>query len=170
MSKYTNNNSDDSKMWNIFTHKEEYRKETLEEVEKWLMDNEYTAESKELQMYIESIEQDDYEDVDTIISQNNKTYIGSKSKIWTTYLKMICYIQWIIDILLFILIGILEAESPLIGGVLGALIGLIIGFMVIATIMTFITMCENVAITTDNTAKILMGIDEIKEYYNISSY
>ena len=169
MSRYTNDNSDDSKMWDIFTHKEEYRKEKLEEVKKYFMDNGYYAESKELKMYIESIEQDEYEDVDTIITQNDKTYLGSKSKIWTDYLKIICYIQWIIDVLLFILIGgLFYAKNPLIGGFLGALIGFIIGFMVIAITMTFVTMCENIAITTDNTAKILIGIDEIKEHYNIS--
>ena len=84
-------------------------------------------------------------------------------------MKIICYIQWIIDVLLFILIGgLFYAKNPLIGGFLGALIGFIIGFMVIAITMTFVTMCENIAITTDNTAKILIGIDEIKEHYNIS--
>ena len=62
MSRYTNDNSDDSKMWDIFTHKEEYRKEKLEEVKKYFMDNGYYAESKELKMYIESIEQDENED------------------------------------------------------------------------------------------------------------
>lgn len=169
MNEYSTNNSNDLKMWDIFKHKEEYRREKLEEVKKYFMDNGYYSESKELEMYIELMEQNEDEDYNTIITRNNNTYIGSKSKIWTNYLKIICYIQWIIDILLFILIGgIFYEKNPLIGVFLGALIGFVIGFMVIAITMTFVTMCENIAITTDNTAKILIGIDEIKEHYNIS--
>ena len=189
-----NYKANSAKMWEMYSHKENYEKSLLKKTELWLLRNGYIEECIELGSYIDSLEQglsydydesedninslEQYED-DYILktknnrkynnkSYHNKVYHGSKSKIWTSYLKVTCFFTWFINIVLSMFIcGSFLRGDRIYGVAIGALVGFISGFLNLPLIMTFITMCENISTTTDNTAKILMGIDKLNDYYNI---
>lgn len=51
-------------------------------------------------------------------------------------------------------------ENTVLGVILGGGFGFIVGFALVAFAMLFITISENIAIMTDNTARILSKLDE----------
>ena len=157
-----NENRLDEKTLEILKNKELYTKEKLAETLMHLKEmGNNTKEIQELKEYIKSLKSDDEEQ--SKIYSNGNTYMGSKSNIWSNYVKAICYIFWGLDIILGVVIGALivgAGGGAFFGGLIGGVVGFILGFVTIAIIMVFITLCENISIIADNSAKILAKLDE----------
>ena len=77
MTKLSTNTNIDEKMWDIYTHKEEYRKPFLQKAKLWLMHNGYSEECDELGRYIDSLEQD--------MSENTNNNVNDE-KMWDIYI------------------------------------------------------------------------------------
>lgn len=171
----------------ILQNKDQYTFEKLNEVLQWLISNNFTNESIELNNYITSLQQSSYHN--TInqdyynsqfynnnqnlqnntnynvnqFNQSNIKYEGSKTSIWTTYAEIFYYITLIVITIAGAYIGRMLAYSDstvILFCFIGCLIGFIVGFILIAPMMTYITLCENISTMTDNTAELLYKIDE----------
>lgn len=158
-----NENGFDDRILDIIKHKEQYRSDKLKETSQWFRDNGYTNEAEEIEIYLKNSESDKNE-TSTIIHINGREYEGSKTNVWSNFMKTICYIFCGISTILFGVIGgglFYGNNLVVLGVLLGALVGFILGFVSIAVVMLFVTMSENISILTNNSAKILAKLDEI---------
>lgn len=143
----------------ILDHKEEYSITELTNTIQWLRENNYYIEANGLENYINSLTYDNDEYYDS-------EHKGSQSNIWTTYLKISCYICLIILTILGFIIGSsfgnpsYNLSKFIMISLIGGGIGFIIGFISVAIIMAFVTLCENISTIADNTAKLLYKLDE----------
>jgi len=150
---------EDKKILGLVSNKEKYSVHKIEETIDILKMKGYKKQAKELEGYLDNYGKDT--EVDGAYYNNGKVYQGSKTMIWTNYLEVSCYISIIVTTVIGIWLGDFFVGG--LGFVLGGLIGFIIGFVSNATIMMIITMCNNISILTDNTAKILAKLDEKKK-------
>lgn len=171
----------------ILQNKEQYTFEKLNETLQWLIANNFTSESIELNNYIVSLQQSSYHNTEKQVSYNNQfynnsqslqsntnynrrninqnytKYEGSQTSLWTTYAEAFYYILLIVCIIGGAYIGRMFAYSEttvILFCLIGCLIGFIVGFILIAPMMTYITLCENISTMTNNTAELLYKIDE----------
>lgn len=159
LQKKTNSEREDESVWDVLENKDDYELDELEEALQWFKSNGYLDEAEEIESYLEAIENEEEE-----INYNGKeTYKGSKSNIWVLYIKIVCDIFFVLIMLAGTIIGTMWGVF---GAIIGTIIGVIVGFITIAPLMVGVTMCENISIMTDNTAKILMKLDEICERGN----
>lgn len=136
----------------ICEHKEDYTIEKLYETVSWLNEHGFIEKAEELKKYIASMH-----------TESNKDQSYGKGNIWITYMKTVLYISLVIDVIIGMVIGsaIFRHEGLFIVGLLlGGGAGFLVGFILIASFMLIITLCENVMLMTNNTAKILEKLSE----------
>ena len=149
---------EDKEILEVAGNKEKYSVHKIEETIDTLKMKGYKKQAKELEGYLDNYGKS--VETDGAYYNNGKVYQGSKTTIWTNYLELSCYISIIVTTVIGIWLGSLIGG---LGSLLGGAIGFIIGFVANATIMMIITMCNNISIMTDNTAKILAKLDEKKK-------
>lgn len=153
----------DREIQEVIQNKETYTLSKLENTLEWLKENGYHSEAEELQVYIENYGRENEDSGDTVIYSNGRKYEGSKTSLWTDYLKITCVILWGINTIAGLFIGVLIGkitDYAFLTTLIGTGLGFMSGFVMVAVAMTFITMCENISTMTDNTAKILAKLDE----------
>lgn len=101
-----------------------------------------------------------------------KTYTGSKETVFIALIKGLCYLFWIANTVMAALFFYMLAKSyygddkpymPILWFLIGAVIGLLDGLFVMALIMVFLSLSENLAILTDNSVEVLEHMDKIME-------
>lgn len=100
---------------------------------------------------------------DSTIEINGKEYEGSGTATWSNHVARLCYISWVVYTVVGAIIGGLIFSldwNTFVGVLLGGFVGFMIGFTQIAFLMMLVTMHDNIATMTDNTARILAKLDE----------
>ena len=146
----------DKEILDVIHNKEDYTFGKLEETSQWLKDNGYTEDATQIENYMQNFEKqynDSYQSY-----ANSKGNRGSKTTLWASYLKTLCYISLVSITVLGAIIGgaiFSITDNVAIGVLLGLVLGFVLGFNIVAVAMLFITMNENISTMTDNTAKML---------------